>query len=116
MSRRQCLVSISRRYEPVFVGLLQNVSVVAREEVINAPIVILRLEGPGLPDWCAEPPYGQCYPWASTLVVNDGVVRFIRQVPPETQPAPKQSPPPIDDGPRPGNMIEWLERQAKHRN
>lgn len=77
MARRVCLVKVANDFLDRFVALLpQGVQIAARAEQFAAASTILRLEGPGLPPWCAEPPDGGPYQHANVALALNGTVLF----------------------------------------
>jgi hypothetical protein len=108
---RACLTAVAKSYLPHFAAMLaeSGISIAAHQEILTAPIFVLRLEGDGLPEWCQTAGDAN-YRWVSTLVGNDGMLRFMPCPPLPTDPAAAPS------GPGPGEMVEWLKRQLKNPN
>ena len=77
MTRRVCLVAVANDFLPtVLQRMPAGVVCTARQELFDRGITTIRLEGPGLPEWCNEPANGAAFALAATLFGGDGIMRF----------------------------------------
>ena len=77
MSRRVALAAIANDVLPTIIARLPaNVTVTAKVECFDKAITTIRLEGDGLPDWCAEQPHGAPYVYVGVSISNDGNMRM----------------------------------------
>ncbi len=77
MKRRICLMAVENAIvQSVAARLPDGVIATGIMPVFDRAVTILRLEGPALPDWCEEPPFGQQYAWAYGLIGTNGAMAF----------------------------------------
>ena len=83
--RRVCLTVVANDFVPLLVARLPNTVVVtAKTEAFDKAVSVLRLEGPGLPEWCNEPPFGGEFAKGAAIITGDSVLRLF--------PAPQDQP------------------------
>ena len=97
MIRRVCLLLVSNDVLSTFLAALPSVmppgvSLSGQQEVFDRAVTILRFEGPGLPDWCEEPPHGGAYAIAMAHI-GQARLTFLRRNDPTTQSQAPPSPP-----------------------
>lgn len=81
MARRICIVAVANNCVPLVKSRLPVGIWIARsEECFERAVMKLRLEGPGLPGWCEEPPNGAIFATAE-LSLDDGGC-YLNPVPP----------------------------------
>jgi hypothetical protein len=90
MTRKVCLLAIANDFLPILASRLpKDVWVAGKQEWFDRAITTVRMEGSGLPDWCAEPAFGQKYAWGAVIVGGDGVTRILPAQPVQAQPQAK---------------------------
>jgi len=78
MGRRVCLIAVANGVLPIIVDSIPTgVSLVARQEVFDRSATVLRLEGPGLPDWCEDPCDGTSYAWGAMAFSGCGIATIV---------------------------------------
>jgi hypothetical protein len=80
MTRRVCLVAVANDFLPIFLERLpKDVAVNGKLDFFDRAITTVRIEGPGLPEWCSEPSNGGKYVIAEPIIGGDGIMRIIKQ-------------------------------------
>lgn len=88
MTRRICLISVANDVlDAVLERLPEGVVLTHRIEAFDRPVSTVRLEGPGLPDWCDVHPDGAIYAWGQAILFGDGSLGILPSPPAPMQPA-----------------------------
>lgn len=108
--RKVCIITVANGFLPVWSALLPpNIEIKQSIESFGLALTVVRLEGPGLPDWCTEPKTAAPYVWATAFIGPDGVMQFF--------PSPALgSNPQQNQQPQNAMNYEWLLRQHKNPN
>lgn len=77
MDRRVCVMAVANDMLSILLPLLPgDVEIIDRMACFDRDTTILKLEGPGLPEWCKAPTDGSRYASASAIIGFDGILYF----------------------------------------
>ena len=83
MPRKVCLSQIATSFLPSVQELMgYDVALTASVELFDRPILHIRLEGDGLPEWCSEQPGGTPFAWGTLSIDCAGRLMLEQSGPP----------------------------------